>query len=108
MQPVLHKNDVMERIFLQQNKIVCKLHKLYRGPSMKKQKTCHEAIIYLMKTKGYSFRQLADATGFSPSKIHRIANDEHYQDSVHDRDLLNSLQFKEVPRWADRIKRGAK
>ena len=63
-----------------------------------KQKTAHQIISALIR-KGYCYRQLSECYGLSPSILHAMANNEHYQESPEKRDLLNSKQPADKPRW---------
>ena len=71
---------------------------------MAKQKTGHQVLRGLIM-KGYSFKQLSVHYDMPLSTLNRIANNEHYHESQEFRDKLNASKPKDVPRWADRIKK---
>ena len=70
---------------------------------MAKQRKAHEVIRGLVD-RGYSFRQLCEHYGLSPSTLHSMANNESYRESAEMRDLINASKPKAKPKWADRIK----
>ncbi len=64
---------------------------------MAKQQTAHEVIRALL-FKGYSYRELAVFYDMSPSMLHRIGNNEDFDEPVSVRALLNSKKPKFTPR----------
>ena len=64
---------------------------------MTKQKSAHEVIKELL-SKRYSYRELAVFYEMSPSMLHRIGNNEDFDEPVSVRNLLNSKKPKFTPR----------
>lgn len=67
---------------------------------MKQQKSAHEIVSHLIKIKRYSFKQLSEFYGLSPSTLHAMLSNEHYREAAETRDLLNSKKPTDKPRWA--------